>query len=464
MHFVSSTAAVLLHALSVSATWSAYQEFLSLHKKDNTQDYDRPDITYSPQQPYEPIPVSPARTRTCVVKSHNDFKTDDSPYILDAIKSCNNGGHVLFPRNQTYVIGTALDLSWLCEIDLEIQGYIQFSNDTDYWQKHGFYQTFQNATTFFQLGGTDVNVYGHGMFDGNGQGWYDLYASDEYILRPILFGVVGLHGGLIADLYLRYSPQWYNFLANSSDVVYDNIDISGYSTSKNLAKNTDGWDTYRSKNVVIQNSVINNGDDCIAFKPNATEHVVQNLYCNGSHGVSVGSLGQYKEETDIVENIYVSEPPSPPVTNVHLSNSTNGLRIKVWPGSAAALSGDLQGGGGTGRVNNITYKDITVDDVDYAIQITQCYGQKNLTLCDAFPSSLEITNILFDNVRGDTTKKYEPISGYVVCSSEKKCSNIQMDNINVESPDGTKNQFTCGKVDQSLLHGIQCTTINKGAS
>jgi galacturan 1,4-alpha-galacturonidase len=33
--------------------------------------------------------------------------------------------------------------------------------------------------------------------------------------------------------------------------------------------------------------------------------LVQNMWCNGSHGISVGSLGQYKGEFDIVENIYV---------------------------------------------------------------------------------------------------------------------------------------------------------------
>jgi galacturan 1,4-alpha-galacturonidase len=75
--------------------------------------------------------------------------------------------------------------------------------------------------------------------------------------------------------------------------------------SANPAKNTDGWDTYRSENIVIQNSVVDNGDDCVSFKPNSTDVVVQGLRCNGSHGVSVGSLGQYAGEVDIVRNVYV---------------------------------------------------------------------------------------------------------------------------------------------------------------
>lgn len=78
------------------------------------------------------------------------------------------------------------------------------------------------------------------MLDGNGQVWYDLYAANPLVLRPVLFGTIGLKGGTISNIKLRYSPQWYNFVANSSDVVFSNIDISGFSSSANTAKNTDG--------------------------------------------------------------------------------------------------------------------------------------------------------------------------------------------------------------------------------
>ena len=123
----------------------------------------------------------------------------------------------------------------------EILGTVQFTKDTDYWQENSFKHGFQNSTTFFNLGGEDVNVYGGGTLDGNGQVWYDLYAEDNLILRPILVGIIGLKGGTIGPLKLRYSPQWYQLVANSSDVLFDGIDISGYSQSENEAKNTDGW-------------------------------------------------------------------------------------------------------------------------------------------------------------------------------------------------------------------------------
>lgn len=45
------------------------------------------------------------------------------------------------------------------------------------------------------------------------------------------------------------------------------------------------------------------------------------MWCNGSHGISVGSLGQYVGVVDIVENILVH--------NISMNNAGDGARIKV---------------------------------------------------------------------------------------------------------------------------------------
>ena len=49
------------------------------------------------------------------------------------------------------------------------------------------------------------------------------------------------------------------------------------------------------------------------------------------------------------------------------------------------MSDDLQGGGGSGSVKNITYDNMRIDNVDWSIEVTRCYGQKNQTLCNEFP-------------------------------------------------------------------------------
>lgn len=199
--------------------------------------------------------------------------------------------------------------------------------------------------------------------------------------------------------------------------------------------------------------------DCVSFKPNSTEILVQNMHCNGSHGISVGSLGQYPGEVDIVKNVHVYNISMynasvcsllPLLTFCpSLMNEQDMARIKVWPGSSAAMSQDLQGGGGLGSVSNITYNHMYIDNVDWAIEVTQCYGQDNMTLCNEFPvcfpfcpkrfsfahmnrkagpeltlcmqSNLTISDIHITDMYGMTSGAYDPDVGTIVCSSPDVC-------------------------------------------
>ncbi|EHL02163.1 putative Exopolygalacturonase [Glarea lozoyensis 74030] len=77
----------------------------------------------------------------------------------------------MFKKGVNYLIGKALDLTFLNHIDIDIQSKILFTNDTTYWQANSFRFGFQNVTSFFKLGGNDVNIYGGGTVDGNGQAW-----------------------------------------------------------------------------------------------------------------------------------------------------------------------------------------------------------------------------------------------------------------------------------------------------
>ena len=182
------------------------------------------------------------------------------------------------------------------------------------------------------------------------------------------------------------------------------------------ASNGDGWDIYRSDNIVIQDSYIDNTDDCVSFKPNATNILIQGLYCTGSHGISVGSLGQYPAEYDIVENIYVY--------NISMNDASDGARIKVWPGISTPFQPSLSGGGGAGYVKNVTYDLLHNNNNDYAIEIDQCYGQSNQTLCNMYPSNMTISDVLFKDFSGVTSTTYDPEVGTLVCSSTAVSSAI----------------------------------------
>lgn len=58
-------------------------------------------------------------------------------------------------------------------------------------------------------------------------------------------------------------------------MTVSDLNLSAVWSTGESTPNTDGWDIFRSDSVVLQNSVINNGDDCVSFKPNSTNVVVQ---------------------------------------------------------------------------------------------------------------------------------------------------------------------------------------------
>ncbi|KAJ4305943.1 hypothetical protein N0V90_001476 [Kalmusia sp. IMI 367209] len=324
--------------------------------------------------------ASPPRNRTCIALSHGDPSTDDASNILQAIQDCNNGGHVVFAEKLTYTIASPLDLTGLNAIDLDVQGRLSFTDNITHWETHSFDLEYQNATSFFVLGGNDVHVYGAGEIQGNGQAWWNEYPNNKKLKRPVLFAVVGLKGGSVSQIKYRNSPFWHNVVMDSENVVYSTVDLFSTSNNGNFEKNTDGWDIYRSDQIVIENSTITNGDDCVSFKPNSTNVLVQNLRCNGTHGISVGSLGQYPTRVDYVENILVR--------NISMFNSSEGARIKVWPDAYSKKSESLTGGGGRGLVRNVTYDGMFLDNVDYGLTITQCYGQDDEEECFKHPVGL----------------------------------------------------------------------------
>ncbi|KAG5996538.1 hypothetical protein E4U43_002833 [Claviceps pusilla] len=409
----------------------------------------RPDLQAHPFPPTKPFPKSSARqaSKTCFV-SPKPVGQDDAPAILKAFHDCNNGGTVVLDK--AYTIASPLDLTFLNAVDVAITGTVKFTDDIPYWTEHTFKYAYQNASTWWRFGGKDVNIYGagKGVIDGNGQAWYDEFVVNQVLRRPILFVLDGLHGGSVTGLKLRNTPFWFNLIANSSDVLVSDIDMSAESTSANEAKNTDGWDTLRSDNIVIQSSTIQNNDDCVSFKPNSTNILVQNLLCRDSRGISVGSLGQYPGQYDIVENVYVY--------NTLMRNASAGARIKVWPSGHVNFQAALSGGGGSGYVKNVTFDSYHNVNNDWAIEVNQCYGTKDLKFCHENPTNIVLSDITFKNIYGTTSKQHDPLVGTIRCSHPSRCHNIQAHNVTLTQPSGKKPEWVCENVDRKLLD-INCT-------
>ncbi|TCD69408.1 hypothetical protein EIP91_007755 [Steccherinum ochraceum] len=339
---------------------------------------------------------------------------DDAPAFLKAVSdpSCAT---VVVPAKTTLNIETRMNMTGLSNKHISIQGTVRFNPDLPYWTGNAFYFSFQDQVAFWLLGGRNIVVDGGGTLDGAGQAWYDAFAKNSSLARPIIMTLFQATNVTVQNLRMINSPEWVNFVNEGQRITYRNITISAVSTSKNDAKNTDGWDIFRSDDVVIEDSTINNGDDCVSFKPNATNILVSNLSCNGSHGISVGSLGQYPGEFDIVENVTA--------VNIKMSNAQNGARIKAWAGQ----------GVGSGIVKNITFSGFVESNVDNPVIIDQCY-MTDADECAEFPSNTFIQDVWFDDISGTSSGKEKAVVASLSCSPDGRCSNVNVNDLDIAPP------------------------------
>ncbi|KAJ7593776.1 glycoside hydrolase family 28 protein [Mycena floridula] len=341
---------------------------------------------------------------------------DDAPQFLKAVKACAT---VTIPTSTTLTIATRLNTTGLHDKHLDLKGTIRFVPDFPYWTGNAFTFPFQNTSTYWILGGKNLLLDGGGTIDGAGQGWWDQIPLNATIQRPVTMTLYQAKNVVVKNIRMINSPNWFNFVNEGQNVLFDNITINAASTSTEGAKNTDGWDTYRSDNVVISNSIINNGDDCVSFKPNSTNILVSNLKCTGSQ-----SLGQYAGQFDIVENVTAID--------IVMTNAGNGARMKAWAGA----------GVGSGRVSNILFSNFLVNNVDSPITIDQCYST-NATACAANPSNTYFDNIWFTNITGTA-------SGATVaalkCSPDGRCGRVNVNDLHLLPGAGFNATYICQNI------------------
>ena len=112
----------------------------------------------------------------------------------------------------------------------------------------------------------------------------------------------------------------------------------------------------RSSQITITNANIGTSDDCISIGDGNQDVSTNQVTCGLGHGISIGSLGKYKNEQP-VSGIRV--------TGATLSNTNNGARIKTCPSSHSKVA------------SNIHFEDIVMKNVGNPIIIDQNYCPNN---------------------------------------------------------------------------------------
>jgi galacturan 1,4-alpha-galacturonidase len=69
-----------------------------------------------------------ADRRTVTIRSSKSATDDIADDFLWGIKAANHGGRLILQRGKTYVIGKKLDLSFLDNIEVQLEGELKVSN------------------------------------------------------------------------------------------------------------------------------------------------------------------------------------------------------------------------------------------------------------------------------------------------------------------------------------------------
>ena len=388
---------------------------------------------------------------TCVLYPeslvHHGQAVDDSPSIQQAFDLCGTNGTVIFSEN-VFHVNSVLNTTNLLNCDVHLRGELRFSDNIPYWRTHAISVVLQDQVTAWLFGGQNVNFYGNGGFyNGQGQAWYNANRNESNQAgRPMSMTVYNSTNLLVDGLKVIQPQFWATFVWASQNVTFTNLFVNATSNSQWGTMNTDGFDSWQSNDLLVENATIICGDDCIAAKGNTTNLLAKNIYCEGGTGITIGSIGQYPDMPDYNLNITFED--------VTIKDAMDGAYIKTWQGTRifTPSNGDW-GGGGTGLVKNVTFRDFDMQNVGLPIQVAQCvYSAGSDKSCNT--STMQIEDVKWENIHG--TSLYN-IASSIYCSDERPCPNMTFEHVSIASLNATRDLPYYGTDIQHQL--FQCTNV-----
>jgi polygalacturonase len=316
-----------------------------------------------------------------------------------------------------------------------------------------------------------ITIRGSGTIDGNGAVWWQnaLYEDpptdsedrlliplnntflDRYppmvkdslgykmpSIKPTALRFYGSFNVTVTGIVIQNSPQCHLKFDNCMGVSVYNLTVS----SPGNSPNTDGIHLQNSKDVLIRNSNLGCGDDCVSVQTGCTNVYIHDVNCGPGHGISIGGLG--KDNTKAcVSNITVR--------NIIMNNTMYGVRIKTWQG-------------GVGSVQNVLFSNIQASEVQFPIIIDQFYCDKKA--CKNQTSAVALSGIHYQQIRGTYTVK--PV--HLACSDSRPCIEVTLSDINLKPVQEQYHMYdpfcwqTYGELYSPTSPPVQCIQGGKPSS
>ena len=345
----------------------------------------------------------------------SDGVTDNTTFIQSTINAALNagGGKVIIPKGEYLCgplqFGSNLNLHLDSGAILKMLPIDKYPGGT------------KNGNNF--ISGADLHdiaISGKGIIDGQGSPWWK-FAKTEGAKRPRMITFKNCNRILIEQVKLVNSPMFHIAIGGkTTNVTVQDVVVRAPSSKDpvNPSHNTDACDVTGST-ILIKNCDISVGDDDYTCGGGTSDVLITNCTYGNGHGVSIGSGTKNGVKNFTVENCT-------------FTNTDCGIRIKT----------DRDRGG---VVENITYRNLQMNNVGFPILIYEAYNAKekafrnleNITpeVAATYPSA-SITdktpyykNIMFQHINATTVSGKR--AGLIWGLPEAAVSNITLQDVNI---------------------------------
>lgn len=364
--------------------------------------------------------------KVCKVQAYGakpDGTTKNTKAIQAAIDDCAKAGGGIVNLSGGVFLSGPIALKSNTTLDLDKGTTLLGSPDhADYPDKTEFRapgtQSLVSATN-----AENIAITGSGTIDGNGESWWaeargthNAGVVGAVKFRPRLVVFDHCKHVRIEGVTIQNSPSWQVVPYYTDDTVIRNVRI----LAPQHSPNTDAIDPFSSSNMIIDHVYADVGDDNIAIKsgiinspgpdePSKNITITDCDFMHG-HGLSIGS-----EIAGGASNIHAER--------IHFKGTDQGIRIK-----ANRDRGN--------QVYNISFRDITMEDVKTSILISEYYpkvlpegdvAEAPVTRLTPFFHDISIENV--NSVKSGT-------AGVIVGLPESPVKNVVLKNINISAEKG----------------------------
>ncbi|CAZ79449.1 unnamed protein product [Tuber melanosporum] len=291
-----------------------------------------------------------------------DGKTDIGVAITNAFSQCvakASGGATLLVPEGEYLITTGVVLNAGTKWAFQLDGLITLSEDGRF-----------NGNAIVVKRATDFEMYSsNGKGAIQGQGYRQRISGSSQNARLLRVCSTTARTRPRGDKSID-SPTFHLFHNDATNLENYHITIRGGNKG-----GLDGIDLICLSNCYLHHIEVTNRDECISVKTPSKNVLIEEIYCNQSGGMSIGSLNAASIQ---IESIHMR--------NIYVHQCTQMLMIKTWPG----------GNGANGYVRNSIFENFHAYDTTYALDIDQYwYGRT-----EPNTGAIAISDLQFKNWTG----------------------------------------------------------------